>query len=92
MNAFNIYSLIKMGKGDRLLDADIVIIPADTQTDDELTAEKVRQLIDTAWSVLEQRDAKKGLSRKGDATLHRLISAFNAWVETSEIETTDIWK
>ena len=92
MNVQNIYNLVNMHQGNHLLDAETVIIPSDTQTDDQLTAEKVRELLDMAWSVIDQRNAKKGLTRKNDATVAHLRNAFNAWVITTEVETTDIWK
>jgi len=92
MNVQNIYNLVNMNQGNHLLDAETVIIPSNTQADDELTAEKVRELLDMAWSIIDQRNAKKGLSRTGDRTVQYLTSAFNAWVKTTEVETTDIWK
>jgi len=92
MNVQNIYNLVNMQQGNHLLDAETVIIPSDTQTDDQLTAEKVRELLDMAWFVIDQRNAKKGLTRKNDAVLGHLRNAFNAWVISTEVETTDIWK
>lgn len=92
MNVQNIYNLVNMQQGNHLLDAETVIIPSDTQTDDQLTAEKVRELLDMAWSVIDKRNAKKGLTRKNDAAVGHLRNAFNAWVISTEVETTDIWK
>lgn len=92
MKAIDIYHLINRGGGDRILDADLIIIPADTLTDDELATEKVRVLLDEAWDIIDKRSARKGLTRKNDAALKRLVNAFNAWALTAELETTDIWE
>ena len=94
MNIKNIYNLVNMQQGNHLLEAETVIIPTDTKTDDELSAEKVRQLIDMAWSVIHERNVQKGLLEQNDheASVQYLTDAFRAWVKTSEVETTDIWK
>ena len=92
MNVLNITRLVSTGNGNHLLDADTVIIPSATETSDELTTDKVRQCIDMAWYLIEQRNAKKGLPTRNDASLKQLKRAFDAWVETAELEITDIWK
>jgi hypothetical protein len=92
MKAIDIYHLLNNGRGDRLLDADLIVIPADTYTDDELATEKVRVLLDEAWDIIDKRSYRKGLTRKNDAALKRLVNAFNAWALTAELETTDIWE
>lgn len=92
MNILNITHLVNTGNGGHLLDAETILIPANAETSDELTSEKVRQCLDMAWDLIEKRNAKKGLSTEFDASLKQLAHAFDRWVETAELEVTDIWK
>jgi hypothetical protein len=92
MNILTLNYLVNSGNGGHLLDAETILIPSNTENSDELTTEKVRQCIDMAWYLIEQRNTKKGLPTKNDQSLKQLIRVFDRWVETSEVEDDAIWK
>jgi len=94
MNVLDLTTLAKLDDIPHLMDAETVLIPSNVKDSDEMTADKLNQLFDMAWSVIHARNVKRGNLTQADhdASVERLVSLFRKWVANEQVSANDVKK